>query len=197
MYPKNIFYFFKKVVIALLTVLKTEFFPWAYLVLSGKKCKRDMNHDLWAYERAVVKLIPKLDHCALRISYSRIETYISVFTFQKITFKICCFTTLCVHAFTFFKKNLNETFMNCQFQEWLVNMISVCAEGFFLEKNHARGSIVSASDLQMCERADEVNHYLISLIIRLLLMRRASNLSILMHDGFMGLVLKMEWTYLW
>lgn len=156
-----------------------------------------MNHDLWAYERAVVKLIPKLDHCALRISYSRIETYISVFTFQKITFKICCFTTLCVHAFTFFKKILNETFMNCQFQEWLVNMISVCAEGFFLEKNHARGSTVSASNLQMCERADEVNHYLISLIIRLLLMRRASNLSILMHDGFMGLVLKMEWTYLW
>lgn len=52
--------------------------------------------------------------------------------------------------------------MHCQFQEWLVNMISVCAEGILWGKKNARGSTVSASNLEMCERADEVNHYLIS-----------------------------------
>lgn len=62
-----------------------------------------------------------------------------------------------------------------------------------MEKNHAR-STVSASNLEMCESTDEINNYLILFIVRLLLTRHAVNLSILMRDSFMGLVLKMEWT---
>lgn len=87
--------------------------------------------------------------------------------------------------------------MNCQFQEWLVNMISAWAEGILWEKGHARGSKVSASNPEMCGRADDVNNYLISFIIRLLLTRHASNLSILMHYSFMGLVFKRKWTNVW